>query len=84
MRKPTIHTNGTSAAELYARLEAASHKTMDALKALEAAYPNGRDYYVQGSDAIAEAIREHESRCAAIKGVYNEIGLLLDHVADSL
>jgi queuine/archaeosine tRNA-ribosyltransferase len=70
---PTIHSNGTSRAELMAQLEAA-HSALDvAIGALEQACPNGRDYYPQGAAAIQEALRQHANRLHNLTAVSLEL-----------
>lgn len=66
---PTIHLNGTSARELYNQWEDVANTAQAMLDALSLATPNGRDYYPQGPQALAEAIREHEARIAAVRAV---------------
>lgn len=73
MMIPTIHINGTSKealsealCEAYAALEQAGRK-------LAATYPNGRDYYPQGPDAISAAMREHETRMRKLREIIKEI-----------
>ncbi len=78
---PTVHMNGTSKDALLDAYTAANSALLDALEALEACAPNGRDYYMSGD--ISKAITEHNIRTAAITTVRREINLLAEHVADS-
>ncbi len=82
--KPTIHMNGTSAAELAERYEAAAVAVAAALDALTFAAPNARDYYPQGPTAFAEARREHEERILKVRAVRDEIGALYEHALEHL
>lgn len=45
MRIPTVHMNGTSPEDLLEQLVRAHQAVAGALEALDAASPNGRDYY---------------------------------------
>ena len=87
MTKPTIHLNGTSAADLLAQYRAAYEATFAALEALCKAAPHGRDYYLQGnssypggSSAITNAQNEHEARVAKLLEVSEELHQLALHV----
>lgn len=77
---PTIHLNGSSRDDL---LEGYS-KAITALEAagrkLAAAYPNGRDYYVQSGDAIGVAMRQHEARMNKLR----EIVVELEEIAQAI
>ena len=44
--------------------------------------PNGRDYYPQGSDATAQAGREHQARVDRVRSVLAEIEELHAYLAD--
>jgi hypothetical protein len=56
---PTFHLNGTSRDVLDQQYENALAKLQDAIKALEDASPNGRDYYLQGPNAFGIAQASH-------------------------
>lgn len=73
MMVPTIHLNGTAESELV-------RQATTALKAVNAAYvavvgmrPNGRDFYVQGPDAIYKAMAEHDEREKCLRKVRDEV-----------
>jgi hypothetical protein len=53
-----------------------------AIKALENASPNGRDYYLQGAGAINEAIEQHVNRLKALEGVCRELGDIAELIVD--
>lgn len=77
---PTIHLNGTNPEELrrgYA--EARTHALLLVEKLLATA-PNGRDYYLQGDEAIKQATREHWARIAKINAILEELEALDAHV----
>jgi hypothetical protein len=77
MTPPTIHLNGTSKQDLMDELEHANHALGKAYAALKCCAPNGRDYYVQGPEALAKATDEHMDRLRRVDGVRAEIGELL-------
>jgi len=76
---PTIHRNGTSADDIQEQLQKAYRAVNEASKALSAAYPNARDYYVQGNEAFPKARREWDERQAKLKSVADD--LLAIHIA---
>lgn len=71
MLYPTVHTNGTSREELLQQALDASAALKMARAAMQAAAPHGRDYYVQGMDAYADARKEHEARIQALDGLHS-------------
>lgn len=80
MRKPTLHLNGTSRAELI-RLNNEAFQALDeAIRAMTKACPNGRDFYVQGPDAIGEAMDEHYARLAKVTAAREELAAILEHL----
>lgn len=82
MLKPTIHINGTAPANLYVANIEALRKVKDAAEALEAAAPNGRDFYPQGPAAINEALRQHRARLALLQSVASELEAICEHIID--
>lgn len=81
---PTIHSNGTSKAELIEGLCNASNALDDAYEALKATAPNGRDYYPQGDDALGKATAEHMDRLRRLDAVKKEVDALtlaIDRIA---
>ena len=79
---PTIHSNGTSKKSLLRALDDAGSSINDALDALRAASPHGRDYYPQGSGAIQKATAEHRSRVERLTSVMKELEWLAEKVDD--
>ena len=74
MTFPTIHLNGTPGADLMSQTVDAMLALSDAIKALQAAGPNGRDYYVQpGNNRFAQAQQQHEDRLARLEAVQAEL-----------
>ena len=80
---PTVHMNGTSKEALIEGFLDARGAVMGAIRALRNAHPNGRDYYLQGPDAIRTAEREHSARIDALDAVANDLMLLAEHCQDS-
>jgi hypothetical protein len=78
---PTIHPNGTSHNELFESTLKAMSAVWEAIRAVEATAPNGRDYYPQGPDALREAEREHAARVAALRDVRAQLEVLAVHIA---
>jgi hypothetical protein len=77
---PTVHMNGTNKDELIDQLCTAGSAIQNAMKAMEAACPNGRDYYPQGDSAIQEALRQHANRLHNLKAAYVD----LQEIADAI
>lgn len=82
MMIPTIHLNGTSREELERQLQDAVTALHAAMTALQAAGPNGRDYYLQGPDAISWAIAEHSTRIQKVKEVYDELMEMYEKITE--
>lgn len=73
MRTPTIHMNGSSPEHLLKGLKEAYRAVGIAMRALDEAAPNGRDYYPQGYNAVEEATREHQLRAVKLRSVREEL-----------
>jgi len=73
---PSVHLNGTSRNELRDQVIDAWMAIEDALKKLNAAWPNGRDYYVQGPDALTTATMEWRDRAQRLASVRDELAEL--------
>jgi hypothetical protein len=58
---PTVHLNGTGAANLRDEYWAASKAIDAAIEKLSNATCNGRDFYPQGADAYQQARKEREA-----------------------
>lgn len=69
MRKPTIHLNGTSGQDLLDQVLGVKHAVDTANAMLRKAWPNGRDYYVQGDGAYAEVMAEWEEHSRKLQSV---------------
>ncbi len=70
---PTVHLNGSHGPTLLETLSTAYSAIGDAVRALQATGPNGRDYYPQGADAIRTAQAQHVARLAALAGVERDL-----------
>jgi hypothetical protein len=80
MRKPTVHLNGTSLEALKEGYWDSCRAVHLAISALSKAYPNGRDYYVQGEGAFTEAAQEHYDRIRRLESVYTEINEIYQYL----
>jgi hypothetical protein len=83
---PTIHMNGTGFKDLYEDMEVAGQAIDAAMKQLQRAAPNGRDYYVQATRAgfseMERAQSEHWSRLKRLASVKAEVELILMAISD--
>jgi hypothetical protein len=70
---PVVHLNGTSRDELRDGYANAHTAVEQAIKVVEQASPNARDYYVQGDDAFRLARQAHIDRLTALEYVANEL-----------
>ncbi len=82
MMFPTVHMNGTSARDLLEDVCKASSALQTALERMQAAAPNGRDYYPQGGTAFFAAQDEHYVRLQKVQGVRAELEQLAEYLAD--
>ena len=75
---PTVHLNGTSRAALLHGYTEAIAKIDEAVTAVRAAAPHGRDYYPQGEDAGITAMREHTARVRKLLDVSAELTIIAE------
>jgi hypothetical protein len=80
---PTIHLNGTSKEALIEQLLEAGSAIRVAVEKLNAAWPNGRDYYVQSPRAYAEADSQWNERRKKLLGVMEELAAITERIDDS-
>jgi len=73
MKTPTIHINGTSRQDLVEQYVNARSALHEAIRAMQATAPNGRDYYPQGLQAIHEASSEHQERLYKLEVMAGEM-----------
>jgi hypothetical protein len=78
---PTVHLNGTSKESLLEGYCEAINALHEAGRKLAAAYPNGRDYYVQGPSATSAAMKEHEARMNKLREIITELEAIAEHVS---
>jgi len=79
MIKPTLHMNGTSAKELHLIYLEAMQQLANAIDAVRATAPHGRDYYPQGNDVILAASKEHKARMVALNAMHEQMYELAIH-----
>ena len=80
---PTIHRNGTSAEALFDQALCVMDAARKLLEALIDAWPNSRDYYVQGPSAIAEAEAYWRRAQAEVVRIRNDAEALASHCQES-
>jgi hypothetical protein len=80
---PSIHMNGSDADTLFESYAEAAASVRKALKAMEDASPNARDYYVQGADAYGQAVKQHVARADKLLEVQKEIFEILESIGDA-
>ena len=74
---PILHRNGSSRDVLEAQLRKVSEKLREAKKAIDEAWPNGRDYYVSPvPNAMRKAEAEWASRRDRVAEVLTEVETL--------
>jgi hypothetical protein len=59
----------------------ASHQLREAIRLVQKAGPNSRDYYVQEAGAFGVAVAEQESRLERLRAVLQEMEALSESVA---
>lgn len=75
---PTIHLNGTSRNELHRQWSEAWDAIQIAYEAIKQSGPNGRDYYLDGPQALSAAVGDHMRRLQRIQDVMDEFQLLIE------
>ena len=80
LKVPTIHLNGTSKDALIESYCEAIDALHEAGRKIAAAYPNARDYYVQGPDAACAAMRQHELRLEKLKSIVTELETMVQAI----
>lgn len=84
MRIPTIHINGTNGLELFDQVTFASLAVEYAMTKLRDAWPNSRDYYVQGNKAWGECINEWQARIDKLEEVRKGLEDIAEAIAKQL
>lgn len=70
---PSVHMNGDTREELVRINRAAYLAATKLIDALYESAPNGRNYYVQGDDAMSKAMAQHRARVARAEGIKAEL-----------
>jgi hypothetical protein len=70
---PSVHLNGDTRAELLRINRAAYDAAEKLIDALLEAGPNGRNFYVQGPDALGKALGQHVMRLGRAEGIKAEL-----------
>ncbi len=70
---PTVHLNGTSSGDLKAQVRGVHAALGEAIEALAAAAPHGRDYYVQSDTAYSEAVKAHLDRVTVLRSMQADL-----------
>jgi len=78
---PTVHINGSSRDSLLEDYMAAMDSIRLAMKAVQAAAPHPRDYYVQSNMSAHLARDEHVTRLARLRETLDELNTIAEHVA---
>ena len=84
MQIPTVHLNGTGGESLLKQVTEAGDAVNNAIEKLRAAWPNGRDYYVQGENATKEAMHEWWVRTEKLHEVRSELEAIAHGVAEQM
>ena len=84
MKTPSIHLNGTSGSELLRQYTAAHEAVTHAFRLAQSAAPHGRDYYVQGDDAIGQALHEHLDRMSRLEDIMIELEGIVCSIQEQL
>lgn len=79
---PTVHLNGTSEVGLIEPLMKARNAVIDAARALNAAAPHARDYYVQGDWVYNLAKGQHVQRYVILHNMIDELGWIIQGIQD--
>lgn len=84
MRIPTVHMNGTGGDDLLDQVTEAAQAIGTAVTKLRAAWPNGRDYYIQGESATKEAMHEWWLRVEKLHEVRSDLETIAEGIAQQL
>jgi hypothetical protein len=79
---PTININGSNALQLKDALDDALWSLKDAFEALNKCAPHGRDYHMQGPDALRIAIQQHFSRMQRLADISAELSAITLSIQD--
>lgn len=77
---PTVHLNGTSKQALVDQYQDSAVALAEAIRVISTNGPNGRDYYLQGPDAIKRADQEHEARLRRLREVLADLERMVETI----
>jgi hypothetical protein len=80
---PTVHLNGSGKKNLTDDLEGAVNALDNAMGALRAMSPHGRDYYVQSDQALKRAQTEHVNRAERLDDIKRELVAIWEGINDN-
>lgn len=80
---PCVHLNGTSGQDLLDQIDDAFMAIDAAIEALAKAAPNGRDYYVYGSEAYTQAADQHQARMQKLREVRDQLMAIMNGIHDN-
>ena len=78
LRIPLVHLNGTSKQALLDQIADAGCAVQAAMRKLDDACPNQRDYYPLGEEAWREAVAQHTARLDKLSEVFGELQQIMD------
>jgi hypothetical protein len=84
LKVPTVHLNGTSKEALIEQCRIASDAMLAAMRALQDAAPNPRDFYVQEGDAFKTAQSQHAERVKALHAVHQDICAIMGAIENGI
>jgi hypothetical protein len=79
---PTLHLNGSGYDRLFGLHAEANGALRTAMAKLAEAAPHGRDFYVQGDDAYAQARKQHEDRLDRLRSIMEELETIMEDLSD--
>jgi len=80
---PSVHINGTPYPELFNPVCNAGVAVREAIEALQETAPHGRDYYLQGNEALQKATSEHLARLEKLQSVLQELQDLAEGISEN-
>lgn len=80
MQFPQVNINGTSRGALIQQLTDAYSALTDAISALSAMSPHGRDYQTLPDGSWLTARKEHDARIEAVVKVRDEIAAIFESI----
>jgi hypothetical protein len=82
LQKPMVHRNGTARSDLVEQFCNAASAIHKAMRVVEHAAPNARDYYPLGDMAFKRASAEYQDRLARLRSVADELEALSEYCED--